>query len=140
MTTDNVIQINAIFHIKWCAFTLLSHLYFGQLFRNAAFTITTMAGEPLLVLQVCEQLQVSARVYLATFATPATLATPATQENFRWMNYEYDLFRVDPRTQQHIPVCRIVRAWRFIQVRLSPAPPPTTIATTTNYQSTQHTT
>jgi uncharacterized protein YxjI len=56
---------------------------FGELFKNANFAITTMAGEPLLVLQ----------------------------ERFRWMNYEYDLYRIDPRTHQHIPVCQIVRAW-----------------------------
>ena len=27
------------------------------------------------------------------------------------MNYEYDLFRVDPRTRQGVPVCRIIRRW-----------------------------
>jgi len=56
---------------------------FGELFRNCHFCISTMAGEPLLVLQ----------------------------ERFSWMNYQYDLFRIDPRTQQHVPVCRIVREW-----------------------------
>jgi len=54
---------------------------FGELFKDAHFTITTMAGEPLL----------------------------AMQENFRWRNYEYDLFRIDPRTRAHISICRIVR-------------------------------
>jgi len=58
---------------------------FGEMFKNAHFTITTMAGEPLL----------------------------AMQENFRWMNYEYDLFRIDPRTRAHIPICRVVRQWTF---------------------------
>jgi len=62
---------------------------FGELFRNAHFAITTMGGEPLLVLQ----------------------------ENFRWMNYEYDLFRLDPRTGAHVPVCRIVRAWTLFDAR-----------------------
>ena len=61
---------------------------FGELFKNAHFCITTMAGEPLMVLQ----------------------------ENFRWMNYEYDLFRVDPRTRMHVPVCRIVRKWTLFAI------------------------
>mmetsp|Transcript_137399 Transcript_137399/g.342715 ORF Transcript_137399/g.342715 Transcript_137399/m.342715 type:complete len:372 (+) Transcript_137399:51-1166(+) len=56
---------------------------FGELFKNAHFAITTLAGEPLLSLQ----------------------------ENFRWMHYEYDLFRIDPRTRTQVPVCRIVRQW-----------------------------
>ncbi len=42
-----------------------------------------MAGEPLLVLQ----------------------------ETFSWMNYKYDLYRLDPATHLHIPVCRITRHW-----------------------------
>ena len=45
--------------------------------------ITTLSGEPLLALQ----------------------------ENFRWMNYEYDLYRIDPATRANVPVCRIVRRW-----------------------------
>lgn len=56
---------------------------FGELFKNAHFAITTRSGEPLLVLQ----------------------------ERFRWANYEYDLFRIDPRTRQHVPVVKISRSW-----------------------------
>ena len=33
------------------------------------------------------------------------------------MNYEYDLFRVDPRTRAHVPVCRIVRQWTLFDPR-----------------------
>jgi len=33
------------------------------------------------------------------------------QERFRWASYEYDLFRIDPRTGQPIPVCKILREW-----------------------------
>ena len=61
---------------------------FGELFKNANFVITTMSGEPLLMLQ----------------------------ERFRWMNYEYDLFRVDPRTHAAIPVCKIVRSWTMFAI------------------------
>ena len=59
---------------------------FGELLKNAHFAICTNAGEPLLVLQ----------------------------ERFQWMNYEYDLFRIDPRTRLQIPVCKIVRRWTFM--------------------------
>lgn len=52
-------------------------------FKNAQFSICNMRGEPLLSLQ----------------------------ENFRWASYEYDLFRIDPRTQQLIPVCKVLREW-----------------------------
>ena len=33
------------------------------------------------------------------------------------MNYEYDLFRVDPRTGGQVPVCRIVRTWTLFDPR-----------------------
>jgi len=73
--------------LPWFKMVRSNPSIFGELFRNAHFCITTMAGEPLLVLQ----------------------------ENFRWMNYEYDLFRVDPRTGQRIAICRIVRQWTLFQ-------------------------
>lgn len=56
---------------------------FGEMFKNAQFSICTMRGEPLMLLQ----------------------------ENFRWASYEYDLFRIDPRNNQPIPVCKILREW-----------------------------
>lgn len=56
---------------------------FGEMFKNCQFQISTMRGEPLLMLQ----------------------------ENFRFASYEYDLFRIDPRSGQPIPVCKIVREW-----------------------------
>mmetsp|Transcript_128954 Transcript_128954/g.223734 ORF Transcript_128954/g.223734 Transcript_128954/m.223734 type:complete len:426 (+) Transcript_128954:66-1343(+) len=56
---------------------------FGELFKNCQFSICTMRGEPLMLLQ----------------------------ENFRWASWEYDLFRMDPRTGQGIPVCKILREW-----------------------------
>jgi len=74
----------------------------GEMFKNCSFAICTMRGEPLMLLQ----------------------------ENFRWGgSYEYDLFRMDPRTGQPIPVCKIVRNWGMnifnvtdqYQVQLFPA-------------------
>jgi uncharacterized protein YxjI len=56
---------------------------FGEMFKNCQFSICTMIGEPLMLLQ----------------------------ENFRWASYEYDLFRIDPRNRQLIPVCKILREW-----------------------------
>ena len=61
---------------------------FGEMFRNCHFAITTMAGEPLLSLQ----------------------------EHFSWMNYKYDLARVDPRTGGTVPLCRVVRQWTMFAV------------------------
>jgi len=63
---------------------------FGEAFKNCQFTICTMRGEPLLLLQ----------------------------ETFHWASYEYGLFRIDPRTRQPIPVCRILRQWgnNFLRV------------------------
>ena len=57
---------------------------FGSIFKSCHFVITSMAGEPLLVLQ----------------------------ESFSWMNYKYDLYRLDPNVPgAHIPVCQIQRTW-----------------------------
>jgi len=61
---------------------------FGELLQNCQFVIATMRGEPLLLLQ----------------------------ERFSWMNYQYDLFRLDPRTGGQVPVCRIIRQWTFFAI------------------------
>ena len=66
----------------WFKLVRTNPSFFGELFKNAHFAITTMSGEVLLVLQ----------------------------EKFRCMNFEYDLFRIDPRTRMHVPVCKIVRS------------------------------
>ena len=66
----------------------LCHVVMCHVSLAANFVITTMSGEPLLMLQ----------------------------ERFRWMNYEYDLFRVDPRTHAAIPVCKIVRTWTLFAI------------------------
>jgi len=72
----------------WFKMVRTNPSFFGELFQNCHFVITTNAGEPLLVLQ----------------------------ERFSWMNYQYDLFRIDPRTRAHIPVCRIVRQWTLFAI------------------------
>ena len=74
--------------LPWFKMTRTNPSLFGEMFKNANFVITTMAGEPLLILQ----------------------------ENFRWMNYEYDLYRVDPRSGARVPVCRIVRQWTLFRI------------------------
>jgi len=74
--------------IPWFRMVRSNPSIFGEMLRNAHFTITTMAGEPLLALQ----------------------------ENFQWMNYEYDLFRIDPHTRTLVPLCKIVRQWTFLQI------------------------
>jgi len=76
-------QIKGPGGLPWFLMIRSNPSVFGELFRNAHFTITTMSREPLLVLQ----------------------------ENFRWMNYEYDLLRIDSRTRAHVPVCRVLRQW-----------------------------
>jgi uncharacterized protein YxjI len=56
---------------------------FGEMLKNCQFSICTMGGEPLMLLQ----------------------------ETFRWASWEYNLFRIDPRTGKGIPVCKILREW-----------------------------
>ena len=56
---------------------------FGEIFKSCHFVISNMSGEPLLALE----------------------------ESFSWMDYKYDLFRFDPKTNMQIPVCRIRRHW-----------------------------
>jgi len=55
----------------------------NEIYKNCHFIITNMAGEPMLILQ----------------------------ETFAWMDYKYDLYRIDPKTNVPISVCHIRRHW-----------------------------
>lgn len=68
--------------MPWFKMTRTNSPFFASLLQNCQFAITTMAGEPLLMLQ----------------------------ENFSWMNYVYTLSRVTPWGAT-IPVARITRVW-----------------------------
>lgn len=64
--------------------TNVSFFDWGEIFKSCNFVITTNSGEPLLVLQ----------------------------ETFSWMDYKYDLYRLDPKVPgHHIPVAHIRRHW-----------------------------
>lgn len=88
--------------LSWFQLRRTNPSLFGEMFKNAQFTICTARGEPLLLMQ----------------------------EQFRWASYEYLLYRIDPRNpREPIQVCRVIREWgnNFLRitdqydVHLSPA-------------------
>lgn len=98
----------------------------GEIFKNCHFVITTMAGDPLLVLQ--EQFRCAPVAALQSqFAMWCSKCTCPRRALTRvcmlcacvrsWMDYKYDLFRLDPRRPGvHIPVCRIRRHWTMFAI------------------------